>query len=895
MTTRGQVNSNFYQIVNVNGNGDVANINTNYIQSPISNLSATGNVNLSNTSNVNLGSVSNVKIAGGTSGQFLQTDGTGNLAWATSNGGGGGNGVPGGTNTQVQFNDNGSFGGSSSFTFNKTSNILTVTNISGNGSGLTNLNGANITGSVANANYANISGTAYSVSGSNVSGQVANALVAGTVYTNAQPNITSLGTLSNLSITGNLSSGNANLGNLATANFFSGNGSLLTGIVSTGGNANYANFAGTVLTNAQPNITSLGTLTNLTVNGTSTTNTLQFNNTVTPITANIGQMFWDTGEHTVTLGMENGVQQQIGLESYIWVKASSAITDGQVVMWTGAQGDNVTAAPANVAVAGFRAGYVLGVATQNIPNNGFGYITTFGLVHGLNTNAYNVGDLLWVDPTTPGGLTATQPSAPNYQIQVATVTKKSGGDGHIQVIIRPEPKLDDLSDVALTSPSNNQALIYNSATNTWVNGVPTGLPAGSNTQVQYNNNGSLAASANFTFTSTTNTLTSNVFRSTATTGTAPFIVNSTTQVANLNVAQAAFANTAGTVTGNDQPNITGVGTLGNLNVQFYSNSFQFVSNATTGTPPFIVASNTEVANLRAQFANTANSVVTVTGSSQPFINILGNLTNITVGNSTANFTSNSGNGTLQFNSGTLVFPNPAITINQTWNNATAGFDAFNMLITNNNSTVGSRLMNLGTQLLDAFTVYGNGTGRFGSNLTVVGNVSASFYTGNGSLLTGITANVAQTVTNNAQPNITSTGTLVSLTVSGNTVLGNANITNANITTNAVINDLNLKIFEETVVSGGNTSTSITPPVSSGSIFTYTANANFTFNGLSGAVAGTSATIIISQDAVGNRIMTSTMRFANGSKTLSTTANATDIISVFFTGTTYYATLTTGYV
>ena len=79
----------------------------------------------------------------------------------------------------------------------------------GNGSGLTNLTGANVTGTVANATYAANAGyavdsgtaaVANSVAGANVSGQVANALVAGTVYTNAQPNITSTGNLISLNV-----------------------------------------------------------------------------------------------------------------------------------------------------------------------------------------------------------------------------------------------------------------------------------------------------------------------------------------------------------------------------------------------------------------------------------------------------------------------------------------------------------------------------------------------------------------------------------------------------------------------------------------------------------------------------------------------------------------------
>jgi len=72
----------------------------------------------------------------------------------------------------------------------------------GSGSLLTNVSGANVSGTVANATYSVTSGTAYSVSGANVSGQVGNALIAGTVYTNAQPNITSVGTLTTLTVSG---------------------------------------------------------------------------------------------------------------------------------------------------------------------------------------------------------------------------------------------------------------------------------------------------------------------------------------------------------------------------------------------------------------------------------------------------------------------------------------------------------------------------------------------------------------------------------------------------------------------------------------------------------------------------------------------------------------------
>jgi hypothetical protein len=143
--------------------------------------------------------------------------------------------------------------------------------------------GANVSGEVTFA------ATANAVAGANVSGQVANALVAGTVYTNAQPNITSVGTLSSVAVTGNVTAGNANLGNLVTANFFSGNGSLLTGItVSAGssivsGNSN-VNIPGA---NGNINFSAVGNANILVITGTGANITGTANITANLTTSNL--------------------------------------------------------------------------------------------------------------------------------------------------------------------------------------------------------------------------------------------------------------------------------------------------------------------------------------------------------------------------------------------------------------------------------------------------------------------------------------------------------------------------------------------------------------------------------------------------------------------------------
>ena len=112
------------------------------------NITSVGNLtSLTVVGATDLGAVGNVTIIGGSVGQVLSTDGAGNLSWVDQSGNGG-NGSVGGANTQIQFNDAGSFGGNTGFTFNKTTGIFTAPFLAGNGNGLSNIQGANVSGAV---------------------------------------------------------------------------------------------------------------------------------------------------------------------------------------------------------------------------------------------------------------------------------------------------------------------------------------------------------------------------------------------------------------------------------------------------------------------------------------------------------------------------------------------------------------------------------------------------------------------------------------------------------------------------------------------------------------------------------------------------------------------------
>ena len=83
---------------------------------------------------------------------------------------------------------------------------------------------------------------------------------------------------------------------------------------------------------------------------------------------------------------------------------------------------------------------------------------------------------------------------------------------------------------------------------------------------------------------------------------------------------------------------------------------------------------------------------------------------------------------------------------------------------------------------------------------------------------------------------------------------------------------------------------ITPNAADGSVRTITLTGNVTFSAFTSPVSGQTITLIITQDGTGSRTLTSTFKFAGGSKTLSTAANSIDILTVSYIGTTYYASL-----
>lgn len=113
---------------------------------------------------------------------------------------------------------------------------------------------------------------------------------------------------------------------------------------------------------------------------------------------------------------------------------------------------------------------------------------------------------------------------------------------------------------------------------------------------------------------------------------------------------------------------------------------------------------------------------------------------------------------------------------------------------------------------------------------------------------------------------------------------------------AEVFDLSLIEYKETIYTGGSTTGTITPDVANGNVQSITLSGNITFNALGNAAAGQSMTLIITQPASGGPYtLTSTMLFAGGNKTLTATNDAIDIMTVFYDGTDYYASLANDFV
>ena len=295
-------------LITATGNVAGGNITTAGVVSATGNVIG-GNITTAGLANLgslvvpgtaNLGSVSNVTITGGTSGYYLQTNGSGGLSWQPISAGtaliSGNSNVTVAANANVNISSNG------------VANVFVVTSTGANVAGTLNATG--------NANVGNL-GTTGNITAGNLSvtaltnlGNVGNVTITGGtsgyyLQTNGSGGLSwqpiSVGTAlqngnSNVTVTAN-SNVNISANGVANVLVVTSTGANVTGTFNATGNANVGNVGannavftlvtGTITTNAQPNITSVGTLTSLNVNGNTTANYSQLNSGIVSNRSNI--------------------------------------------------------------------------------------------------------------------------------------------------------------------------------------------------------------------------------------------------------------------------------------------------------------------------------------------------------------------------------------------------------------------------------------------------------------------------------------------------------------------------------------------------------------------------------------------------------------------------------
>ena len=121
------------------------------------------------------------------------------------------------------------------------------------------------------------------------------------------------------------------------------------------------------------------------------------------------------------------------------------------------------------------------------------------------------------------------------------------------------------------------------------------------------------------------------------------------------------------------------------------------------------------------------------------------------------------------------------------------------------------------------------------------------------------------------------------------------LTNPVDANNQAISNPVIRGYNEHMNTGLSTSGTITPDVADGNVAVITLSGAITINTLGSVANGDSMTIILKQPSSGGpHTLSSTMKFAGGTKTLSTTANAIDVMTVFYDGTDYIASLSTNF-
>ena len=150
----------------------------------------------------------------------------------------------------------------------------------------------------------------------------------------------------------------------------------------------------------------------------------------------------------------------------------ATLLKGQPVYIYGANGNNILVRKASNTEEAYSS-KTLGLLAQDLTSNAQGLVITEGSLEGINTNAGNAGDPIWLGPT--GNLIfglAQKPYAPNHLVYLGVIERKQSNNGKIYVKVQNGFELEELHNVNINHKNvlnDSDILRYNSASGLWFN------------------------------------------------------------------------------------------------------------------------------------------------------------------------------------------------------------------------------------------------------------------------------------------------------------------------------------------------------------------------------------------------------------------------------------------
>lgn len=158
------------------------------------------------------------------------------------------------------------------------------------------------------------------------------------------------------------------------------------------------------------------------------------------------------------------------LTTSVYNNSGATITKGSVVYINGRHSSNlptIAKAQANTETNSYS---TFAMVQDDIANSNSGTVIQAGNIGNLNlpTSSYTDGQLVYLSPTTAGGITTTKPLAPNHIVKIGTITRAHPTLGTIELKIENGWQLDELSDVKIAAvPADSVILQFSRVDSLW--------------------------------------------------------------------------------------------------------------------------------------------------------------------------------------------------------------------------------------------------------------------------------------------------------------------------------------------------------------------------------------------------------------------------------------------